>query len=497
MKILSAQQIREADAHTIAHEPVSSINLMERAAKASALRIEELTKAGSFFYIFCGKGNNGGDGLAIARLLAAANRKVEVLVVEHIDKASADHDANLKKLKGIADVLSISKPEEIPHLQKENAFIIDALLGTGVNKPVDGILAETIELIHKSGLPVISIDVPSGLFCDTKSEHKHVVKAQLTLSFQRPKLSFMFSENAPFVGRFEILDIGLDEQFIESQASEYHYLHVKDIAGLLIPRQKFAHKGSFGHALLLAGSKGKAGAAVLAAKACLRSGAGLLTTHLPHSLVNIMQTSLPEAMVSVDEAVDHISALPKNGNFSAIGVGPGIGTDKETAQALKLLIQNAAAPLVFDADALNILSENKTWLAFLPPMSILTPHPKEFDRLCGAHTSEFSRLQSCRDFAHKHRVIVVLKGAHTAVVMPDKKVFFNSTGNPALAKGGSGDVLTGMVLGLLAQVYSPASAALIAVFVHGRAADMYVRDKSERGMLAGDLVDLLPEAFLF
>ncbi len=497
MKILSAQQIRETDAHTIANEPISSIDLMERAAKACALRIAELTKPDSIYYLFCGKGNNGGDGLAIARLLAGMKRKVEVVVIEHSAKASTDHGENLKRLSGIVEVRNITQVADITLLQKENTFIIDALLGTGINKPVEGILAETIEFINMSGLPIISIDVPSGLSCDTRTENKHVVKAQLTLSFQRPKLSFMFGENAPFVGRFEILDIGLDEQFIESQASEYHYLHPKDIEGLLIPRQKFAHKGSFGHALLLAGSLGKAGAAVLAAKACLRSGAGLLTAHLPHSLVNIMQTSLPEVMVSVDEAADHLSALPKNGNFSAIGIGPGLGTEKETAQALKLLIQNAAAPLVFDADALNILSENKTWLAFLPPMSILTPHPKEFDRLCGAHTSEFERLQTCRDFAHKHRVILMLKGAHTAVVMPDKKVFFNSTGNPALAKGGSGDVLTGMVLGLLTQGYSPASAALIAVFVHGKAADMYVINKSERGMLAGDLIELLPSAFLF
>jgi len=498
MKILSAPQIREADAFTIKNEPVSSIDLMERAARACALRIGELTGPGSNYLIFCGKGNNGGDGLAIARLLSEMKRKVEVFLVNHTSEETADHKINLQRLKDHPDVKVhlIDSASEVKIESVNETFIVDALVGTGINKPMEGILAETIEKINGSGLRVISIDIPSGLFCDEKPGHKHIIKAKRTLTFQRPKLSFMFADLAAYVGDFEILDIGLDEKFIEAQASEYHFIHPKDIAALLVARSKFSHKGSYGHALLLAGSLGKTGALIMAARACLRSGAGLLTAHLPSSSLAIMQTALPEAMVSRDEDPDIITSIPKQGNFSAIGMGPGIGTSKETAQALKLLIQNAPAPMVLDADALNILSENKTWIPFLPSLTILTPHPKEFDRLCGAHTSGFDRLQTCRDLAHKHSLIIVLKGAFTAIVMPDKKVFFNSSGNPALAKGGSGDVLTGMILGLLAQEYTPENAALIAVFVHGHAADLYVEKNSPQSMLAGDLVELLPKAFL-
>jgi len=495
MKILSAAQIREVDAFTIENEPISSIGLMERAAEACVTRITEITGHDARYLIFCGKGNNGGDGLAIARLLTDMRRKAEVFVVEHADNASADHTENLTRLEkqGLVKIHFIKNKPDIK--SEENTFIIDALLGTGLNKVVEGILADCIESVNNSGLPVLAIDIPSGLFADQKTLHKHIIRAQRTLTFQRPKLSFLLSDHVQYVGDMEVLDIGLDEQFIESQTSDHHLLLAKDVSPMLVPRKKFDHKGSFGYALLLAGSKGKTGAAVLAARACLRSGAGLLTAHLPASSLPIMQTALPEAMVSTDAEPDYISSLPQ-GNFSAIGMGPGIGTEKETAQALKLLIQNAPAPMVLDADAINILSENKTWIAFLPPFTILTPHPREFDRLCGAHTSGFDRLQTARAFAQKNNVIVVLKGAYTSVCMPDKKVFFNSTGNPALAKGGTGDVLTGIILGLLAQDYPPEKAALIAVFVHGHAADLYIEKNSMQTMLASDLVELLPQAFL-
>lgn len=491
--------MREADAFTIANEPASSIDLMERAAAVCAARIAETTDAKSHYIILCGKGNNGGDGLAIARMLNEMKRKTNVFIIEHSSKSSADHSTNLERLRkqNLSHVHSVSQGSEILFEKNSSAIIIDALLGTGINKAVDGLLAEVIDKVNASGLPVISIDMPSGLPCDEKPMHKHIVRATTTLTFQRPKFTFFFSDLSVYTGNIEVLDIGLDEKFIESQETNYFVLHQKDIAPLVRPRKKFSHKGTYGHALLLAGSKGKTGAAVLAARACLRTGTGLLTAHLPSSSLGIMQTALPEAIVSCDEHNDSISSLPKNKSFDAIGVGPGIGTEKETAQMLKVLIQNASVPMVMDADALNILSENKTWISFLPPFTILTPHPKEFDRLCGAHTSEIDRLHTCIDFAHKHNIIVVLKGAHTAIVWPDKKVFFNSTGNPALAKGGSGDVLTGIILGLLSQGYDPEQAALVAVFVHGRAADFYVQHNSEMSMLASDLIETLPKAFLF
>ncbi len=504
MKILSAQQIRETDKFTIEHEPVSSGDLMERAAKVCASRISAITSRHTTYFIFCGKGNNGGDGLAIARLLAEMKRKVAVFIINHSEKESQDFTSNLRLLENqnlatihkINAASEIKLPEGVPS-GKENIFIIDALLGTGLNKSAEGMLAETIDFINASGLPVISVDVPSGLYCDTKPDHKHIIKALKTLTFQRPKLSFLFADSYTYTGSFEILAIGLNEKFIEEQISSNYFLSEKDIAHLVIPRSQISHKGSFGHALLVAGSKGKMGAALLASRACLRSGAGLLTTHLPACGYEILQTALPEAMVSTDLNENFISACPQTDKYAAIAMGPGIGTDQATEQTLKVLIQQCAVPLVLDADALNILSQNKTWFAFLPPNTILTPHPKEFDRLAGAHTSDFDRLESCKDFAQKHKVILILKGTHTAVVFPDKKVFFNSTGNAALAKGGSGDVLTGIILGLLARGYKPEHACLIAVYVHGHAADLYVKKLSDESMLASDLIELLPVAFNF
>lgn len=497
MKILSATQIRETDAFTINNEPVSALTLMERAAGACALRIAEITPPKSKYLIICGKGNNGGDGLTIARLLAGMHRMVSVAIVNHSDKESACFTENLKRLADLktVDIRQINSANELGLLKEDNLFIIDALLGTGVNKTVGGLLADVITLVNGSYLPVISIDMPSGLPCDEKPQHKNIIKAHKTLSFQRPKLTFMFTDFAGYVGGFEILDIGLDENFIELQKSEYSFFVEKDALALLQPRARFSHKGHFGHALLLAGSKGKMGAAVLAARACLRAGAGLLTAHVPACGTQVLQTAVPEAMVSEDENSDFITSYPHKQSFAVAGAGPGIGTESQTAAVIKQLIQNCDSALVLDADALNIISENKTWLAFLPSNTILTPHPKEFDRLGGAHSSDFDRLQTCRDFAFKNGCIVVLKGAFTAIVMPDRKVFFNGSGNPALAKGGSGDVLTGIILGLLSSGYPPEQAALLGVFIHGHAADLYIKNNSEQSMLATDLIELLPKAF--
>jgi NAD(P)H-hydrate epimerase len=497
MKILSAEQIREADAYTIEHEPITSIDLMERAARACAGRIAALYGRHTGFHIFCGCGNNGGDGLAIARMLSAMKRKVTVFLIRHSENTTRDYATNLKRLEtqALSEIHTIRNAQELKGKIKAGV-IVDALLGTGLNKPVEGLLAEVIDFINSSGLQSIAIDIPSGLYCDKKPDHKHIVKASHTLTFQRPKLTFLFADFYPYVGDFEVLDIGLNEKFIESQASDFYYTIAADIAPFQQKRKPFSHKGNFGHAFLLAGSKGMMGAAVMSAKACLRSGAGLLTAHIPGCGYEIMQSVLPEAMVSTDDNDSLISHCPHLDKYNAIAAGPGLGTDKKTEQALKVLIQQATGPLVLDADALNILAQNKTWLSFVPPDTILTPHPKEFDRLAGTHTSDFERLESCREFAAKNRVIVILKGAYTAVVTPGKKIYFNSSGNPALAKGGSGDVLTGILLGLLARGYELETACRTAVFMHGRAADLFVKNNSEESMLAGDLVEMLPKVFL-
>jgi NAD(P)H-hydrate epimerase len=494
MKIISVQQTREADAFTIKQEAITSTDLMERAANACVKSILHQSEALTEFTFFCGKGNNGGDGLAIARLLASVNRKVEVYIVNHTEKERADFSINLKRLQEqkLVSVQFINKADELKPIMNPNHIIIDALLGTGINKKAEGLLAEVIAYINQLHLFVIAIDVPSGLFCDEVPTHTNIIHAKLTLTFQRPKLTFLFPDFYTYVGSFKILDIGLDESFIEAQESNYGYTTGHEVNNLLIPRTKFANKGTFGHALLLAGSKGKIGAAILSAKACLRTGVGLVSVCLPDCGYIPMQTALPEAMVLPDANENYLTACPDlSSTYSAIGMGPGIGKEKETAQALKVLIQQVNVPLILDADALNILSENKTWLSFLPANTILTPHPKEFDRLTFTHTTAFERLKTCQDFAFKYKVVVVLKGAHTAVVLPNGQVFFNSSGNAALAKGGSGDVLTGMILALSANGYAEEEAAIIAVYLHGLAADRYIKINRPESMLASDLINML------
>jgi NAD(P)H-hydrate epimerase len=497
MKILSAAQIKEADKYTIVHEPVTSINLMERAARACLFRIFQYSESDTTYCIFCGKGNNGGDGLAIARMLADRGLSVNVYIVEHTHPASPDFLENLQRLKdqGMAAIHSIYSKEDIPETGLPKQTVIDALLGIGISKPVDGLLEEVIGHINRSNSFVIAIDIPSGMIPDAKNEGNIMIRAARTLTFQAPKLAFFFTENYAYSGGFEILRIGLDPVFIEGLPCSYFFTDESLIRQLLLHRQPNAHKGNFGHALLICGSMGKTGAAQLAAKACLRSGAGLLTMHIPKCAYAGMQVAIPEAMISLSEEENYISNLPDIAPYSAIGIGCGLGTEKQTQNILKLLIQNSARPLVIDADALNILSENKTWLAFLPKYSILTPHPKEFDRLAGAHTSSFERLKSAKDLAARHSIIVVLKGMHTAVVMPDGNIFFNSTGNPGLAKGGSGDTLTGIITGMLARGYAPNHAAILGVYIHGLAADIALRKSHVESLLASDVIEKIPFAF--
>ncbi len=498
MKILSPEQIKACDAFTIQNEPVASIDLMERAAMACIKHIVKKSSIDSEFVIFCGKGNNGGDGLAIARFLIKRNYNVKVFIVEHSSNASEDFKINLERLKEL-------KPEVISALEKEedlkkvqftpSTLIIDSIFGTGLNKPIEGIAAKLVGFINSTKLFVISIDIPSGLYADKPNDKDDViVRSSVTLSFQFPKLSFLMPQNGMYVPEFEILDIGLDRTFIQNIATPYYYITKTDLQPLLRSRAKFSHKGTYGHALLVAGAYGKMGASVIAAKACLRSGAGLLTVQTPKKGIDIIQNSIPEAMVNPDSHEEFISELPPMDKFTAVAIGPGIGTTPESEKVIKNLL-NYNLPMVFDADALNVLSNNKTLLSFLIPDSILTPHVKEFDRLTQKHINDFERLESARQFSLKHRCIIVLKGAYTQIVMPDGNIFFNSTGNAGLAKGGSGDTLTGVILGLLARGYTPPQAALIGVYIHGSAADNALKKIHIESLLATDVIARLPKAF--
>jgi len=433
MKILSSEEIRKVDAYTIEHEPIKSIHLMERAASVCVKWISAKFDKTHLVKIFCGLGNNGGDGLAIARLLVKKKFKVEVFIIRYSDKCSDDflvNEKRLKKVKG-AQVYNITSAVQLSTITYQpSAILIDAIVGSGLNKPIDGLVAETIAFINTSNCPVLSIDIPSGLLPEKSSltEMAVIVSANHTLTFQTPKLAFMFPENRKYVVDFSVLDIGLSETFISSLPGKYHFVTLYGAASILKSRNKFSHKGTYGHALIVAGSYGKIGACVLASRACLSSGVGLVTVHIPKCGYAILQTANPEVMAQVDSSENIISDAISTGKYNVIGIGPGIGTEKETQNALKILIQNSKLPLVLDADALNILSENKTWISFLSKNSILTPHPGEFKRLIGDADNDYERFQLQKEFSAKHNIYLVLKGAHTCITCPDGEVYFNSTG---------------------------------------------------------------------
>ncbi len=497
IKILNAQQVREIDAYTIENEPISSIDLMERAASKCYAWIRQRLKSKKEVRIFCGMGNNGGDGLVIARMLGGTGHKVTVYKVMHTDKASEDFSKNEKRLIGARNVHKIDLHENDPFLEiKKDDLVIDAMLGSGLTRPLKGFLSEVVSKINASGAVVVAIDLPTGLFCEDNRENdpKKIIRADYTLTFQVPKLSFMLASNDKFIGEWHLLDIGLHPEAIKAAETRYFVIEGQDLRSFYRPRKKFSHKGDYGHALLLSGSYGKMGAAVLAARAALRSGAGLVSVQAPACGYDILQTSIPECMVIPDEQEHFISGLGDLSPFNAVGAGPGIGTEEQTARTLKLLIQNAGVPMVLDADALNIISENPTWRGFLPPGTILTPHPKEFARLAGKSSNDHDRLDKAIEFAHQFQVYVVLKGACTAIVSPDRRVFFNTTGNPGMATGGSGDVLTGMILAWLAQNYSPLQSALAGVYLHGLAGDMAASRRGFEGLTPGDMVEQIPKA---
>ncbi len=498
MKILPVDKIREADAYTIANEPIADIDLMERAAGQLFRWIKRRVDKSHRFFVFAGLGNNGGDGLAVSRLLTEAGYDVSVYVVRFSDKNSDSFQINYDRFLefGNNKLHDLKKDGPLPEMDEDD-IVVDALFGSGLTRPVKGFPGEVIHQINSSPALKIAIDVPSGLFvdaCSTASDGK-IVRADHTLTFQFPKLAFLMPENDAFAGSWHVLDIGLHEQFIHDVKVNNFYVLRQDAAHILQPRKKFSHKGTFGHALLIAGSYGKMGAAVLAAHAALRSGVGLLHVHIPKAGYAIMQTALPEAMLSIDRYDNYFSDIPELSMYNAIGIGPGLGMQHQSQMALKLLIQQFKGPMVFDADALNILAKNKTWLAFLPSYSILTPHPKEFERLAGKWDDDFERLKKQREFAEKYQVVVVLKGANTSICTPKGDCYFNSTGNPGMATAGSGDVLTGMLTSLLAQGYVSVEAAVLGVYLHGLAGDIAVKKRSQEAMIAGDIIASLGKAF--
>ena len=496
MKILKADQIRSWDQYTIEHEPVASIDLMERAATKC---FEWLDDNGWFvhsFAIFCGKGNNGGDGLAIARMLAVRGCKVSVYILEFGHKGTDDFQTNLARLHQYPAVdIHFIQEESIFHTLAQETVIIDALFGSGLTRPLEGFTAKLVDDINNSGCTVIAIDVPSGMSVDQSSKGNKIVKANYTLSFQCYKLAFLVAENAAFIGDVVILDIGLLPEFLASPEADLELIDRSIIRTIYKPRNRFAHKGNFGHAMIIAGSYGKIGAAVLAAKACLRSGVGLLTCFVPKCGYDVLQTAVPEAMVMTDTNSSIITKIDEELlKFDSIGIGPGLGIASETRTAVKELISSYKKPMVIDADALNGLSMEKN-LPSLPPGSILTPHPKEFERLFGECKNDFERIEKALNNAKLINCLIILKGHHTFIACPSGIGYFNSTGNAGMATAGSGDVLTGMITSLLAQEYTSEDASILAVYLHGSAGDFAANESSKEAMIAGDIIDNISKAF--
>ncbi len=498
MKLFASQLIKQIDKYTIENEPILSISLMERAALACTVWIKNRYPVTKQVKVFVGPGNNGGDGLAIARQLANSGYQVTVFLVEISNKLSPDAKVNLDRLGEIPEISlsSIKERDALPVLAAKD-LIIDSLFGSGLSRPLSGLAARIVNHINKIGAEVVAIDIPSGLFGENNADNspESIIQATHTLSLQFPKVSFFFAENYPHTGKWHVIPIGLHQEKIRTLETPFYFTQKQDLHHYITPRQTFEHKGTFGHGLLIAGSYGKMGAAVLSARAALRTGLGLLTSHIPKSGYTIMQTAVPESMVSIDWSDIMFTTLPDLSSFNAIGVGPGLSTKPNTVKALLSLIDEAKVPMVIDADALNILSRNQEAYGRLPRNTILTPHPKEFERLVGPVTSGYDRMEKARQFAMKYQIILIVKGAYSMVIDPEGNVMFNSTGNPGMGTAGSGDVLTGILLGMLAQGYEPVVAARLGVYLHGLAGDMAAEEHTQLSMVAGDIIDHLGVAY--
>jgi len=499
MHILSSQQMRMADLFTMESRKISSTELMEYAATMCFEWIIKHVQSDVDYTVLCGPGNNGGDGWVIARLLLNAGKKVQVFALD-VSELSHDNTLNKERFLANGNAFSILTENSVDQMH-EATVIIDALFGSGLNRPVDKELAQLFRSINQLKAIRISIDAPSGFFTDIPMPEKaEAIHAHHTLCFHSPRIQYLFPESQRYVGLWHVLNIGLMEpetaEFLDDSFSNFHYTVLPDLKDDLLKPNQFAHKGNNGHALIIGGSHGKTGAVVMATKACIRSGVGLCSSYIPAESYSILQSSVPEAMVFTSEEMGHLSGSFNPEPFGAIGFGPGTGMHDDTLRIFKNLLQNTSDSLVIDADGLNILTENKTWLSFIPNNSILTPHPGELDRLTQKANSGFERLENARELSRKSGAVVVLKGAFTAICSPSGQVHFNSTGNAGMAKGGSGDILTGLLTGLLARGISAFHAARMGVFIHGIAGDIASQKRGIIAMHAGDILDSLSDAWI-
>lgn len=499
MKIFTSAQIKELDKFTIENEPISSLSLMERAAQTMTRSITELWGTATPIVVFAGPGNNGGDALAIARLLADRGYQVTVYLFNISGHLSPDCAANKRQLeenKHIEQFFEVTQEFDPPVLD-EQTLVIDGLFGSGLNKPLAGGFASLVKYINASPSKIVSIDTPSGLMAEdnTYNIKANIIRAYLTLTLQQPKLSFLFAENQQFIGQLRILDIRLSQEGIQKMDASYTIIEENDIRNSLLPRSPYAHKGQMGNALLIAGSYCMAGAALLAAKACLRSGVGKLTVSSPKRNIPVLQQAVPEAVIKTGTEETIFAESIDTEEYNALGIGPGLGQSEQTAIALIAQLRRTQCPMIADADAINILANHRAWIQQLPKGIILTPHPKEFDRLEGHSADSYERLTKACNLAERLQGIVILKGHYTAICMADGHVMFNPTGNAGMATAGSGDVLTGIITGLLARGYQPKEACMVGVYLHGLAGDLAAAELGEESLLASDIIQYLPRAF--
>lgn len=498
MKIFTTQEIREIDQFTIEHDGVSSIELIERVAEGVACEISSRWTPRKPMAVFAGPGNNGADALAAARLLAEQGYRPEVFLFNiGGDRLSPDcaKMRNLLKDTPGADLIEVVSNFSLPDLT-ENHIVIDGLFGSGLHRPISGGFVSLVRYINESMATVVSIDIPSGLYGEWNPEaiNRNIIHADLTLAIQAPRLSFFIDDYAEIIGEWKVLDIELSPEKMRATSTQYHFVEKTDVRRMLRRRPEICSKADFGSAIIYAGSYGMMGAAVLSTRGALRAGAGKVTVYSPRCGFNILQSTVPEALFSEDRDDLVISEIAPSHRFNSIAIGPGIGTHDPTVKALEDFLAGTAVPVILDADALNCIAARPSMLSTIPILSTLTPHAGEFDRLFGAQNSAEARLRKAVEAARYYNIFIILKGRHTALVRPDGKIYFNSSGCPAMATPGSGDVLTGVLAAMSAQGYSPEYAAIISVFVHGLAGEMAAETHGAYGVTAGDIADNIGRA---
>ncbi|MFV9551111.1 NAD(P)H-hydrate dehydratase [Algibacter sp. PT7-4] len=498
MKVFSKEQIYKGDKLTAERQNISSTDLMERAGTQIFNWMHARMQGAQVpIHVFCGIGNNGGDGLVLARHLITHGYNVNTFIINCSDKRSKDFLINYDRIKNVTKnwPVLLNCAEDFPEIKPED-IIVDAVFGIGLNRPVDAWVKKLFMHFRASKAFTLAIDIPSGLFPDKAVEDDDaVVWAGFTLSFASPKLVFFLPETAKYTVQWEVLDIGLDQEFLYTTQTEVELIGKHEVLPNYMPREKFSHKGQFGHALIIGGSYGKIGAVTLASRATLSAGAGLVSAYIPKCGYNILQSAFPEAMVITDTEEEIITNITFNIKPTVIGFGVGVGTDEKTITAFETFLKANTLPLVIDADGINILSKKKALLKLLPEATVLTPHPKELERLIGSWNDDFDKLNKIKAFSKKYKIIIVVKGANSITVFNDK-LYVNTTGNPGLSTAGSGDVLTGVITGLISQGYNPLVATIFGVYLHGKSADIAVEDFGYQSLIASHVIDYLGEAYL-